>query len=346
MTTRSVFGLILSIALGLSACGSPLLPTATPTPTATVTATNTPSPTITSTPTATNTPIPTNTPTATNTPTPTLVPTIALGEEQTLPSAGYSFRPPEGYELDVQGAQVGVFDEAGTIIISVYGATSNPQNKSAEEILEAFIEGVFKKGEGTYKQEQAETVTVDGIEGLAFDLTGTLFGSPVKGKAIVVMPSKTQYLFGLGLANTGRDKALWENEGSRVFAALLDSIRFLIPPTPLPPSATVARPAAACAISGDVTYGYTMENPIKVGGGDFGGPSRERAYLDNLLGPQGEAISYVRLGSTIAGDVILDIYQISGLPNSVTLYVDEYNFTAPQAPVGLTCKAAFPLASP
>jgi hypothetical protein len=124
--------------------------------------------------------------------------------------------------VEVQGAQVGVFDKAGTIIISIYGATSNPQNKSAEEIADEFLAGVFKAGDGEYKKETSYTVTVDNIEGLAYDLTGTLFGSPLRGQAIIVMPSDEQFLFGLGIANTGRDKKRWENEGSKVFSALIN----------------------------------------------------------------------------------------------------------------------------
>ncbi|MGC1378142.1 MAG: hypothetical protein WA821_18070 [Anaerolineales bacterium] len=106
-----------------------------------------------------------------------------------------------------------------------------------------------------------------------------------------------------------------------------------------------AQPTGAC-VSTDKTYGYTQENPIKVGGDDFGGPPRERAYLDNLAGPHGEPISYNRTGSLDSGDTILDAYEISGLSKPVTLYIDEYSFTEPQAPVGFTCLGAFSLTAP
>jgi hypothetical protein len=93
----------------------------------------------------------------------------------------------------------------------------------------------------------------------------------------------------------------------------------------LEPTLTQAntQPTGACVMSTDKTYGYTQENPIKVGGDDFGGPSRERAYLDNLAGPHGEPISYNRTGSLDSGDTILDAYEISGLGAKVTLYIDE-----------------------
>jgi hypothetical protein len=126
--------------------------------------------------------------------------------------------------------------------------------------------------------------------------------------------------------------------------------------TPIPPDTPTVEPTftpaesnpagEACIISTDKAYGYTQENPIKVGGDDFGGPPRERAYLDNLAGPNGEPISYNRTGSLDFGDTILDAYIITGLATDVTLYIDEYSFTEPQAPVGFTCVGAFTLDAP
>jgi hypothetical protein len=144
-------------------------------------------------------------------------------------------------------------------------------------------------------------------------------------------------LFGLGIANTERERKRWENEGSIVFTALIDSVTF---------STSSNSSSGTCAISTDSTYGYTKENPIKVGGGAFDGPPRERAYLDNLLGPKGEMITYERTGSIPFGDTILDIYEIKGLTKTITLYIDEYDYTEPQAPVGFTCVSAFPLSKP
>jgi hypothetical protein len=124
--------------------------------------------------------------------------------------------------------------------------------------------------------------------------------------------------------------------------------------TPVPTSTVVIEPTTSgqasstgvCVISTDATYGYTQENPIKVGGDAFDGPPRERAFLDNLLGPNGETISYERTGSMPFGNTILDAFEITGLNKEVILYIDEYAFTEPQAPVGFTCLSAFPLAAP
>jgi hypothetical protein len=101
-----------------------------------------------------------------------------------------------------------------------------------------------------------------------------------------------------------------------------------------------------CVVSTDATYGYTQSNAIKVGGDDFGGPPRERAFLDNLLGPKGQNISYVRTGSMDFGDTILDAFRITGFGKQVILYIDEYSYTDPQAPLGFTCLTSFPFSKP
>ena len=322
----AMLGLFSIFSIVLSACS--VVPP--PSPTATVTS----SPSNTHLPTATFTPFPTKTPRPTNTP--TIEPTLALGEPKVIAEGGYSFRRPIGYKVDVQGAQVGIFDQAGTIIISIFGATSNPQNLSADEILDQFTTAVFKKGDGEYNKENPQTISVDGVDGLAYDITGTLFGSPLRGQAVIIMPNNNQFLFGLGIANTGQDKKRWENEGSKVFSGLINSVTF----------STSEQSSNGCTISTDNTYGYTQENPIKVGGDAFGGPARERAYLDNLLGPNGEKITYERAGSVSFGDTILDAFEITVAGKKITLYIDEYAFTEPQAPVSFTCVADFPLSKP
>lgn len=319
--------------LALTACNGQAQLTATPTET--LRPIDTPLATLTPTPAPTDTPRPTNTPKPSNTPPPTVKPTLALGELQHVEEGGFSFRAPLGYDVDVQGSQVGVFDKAGTIIISVIGVTANQSDKSPEGLIDEFLNEIAEQSSGDLKKETSYTVTIAGIEGVAFDVTGTLFGSPLRGQTVLVLRSPTQFLFGLGIANTGLDKKRWDNEGSRAFNALLSSIEF-----------TTARSTGSCVISTDNTYGYTQENPIKVGGGAFGGPSRERAYLDNLRGPNGEELTYERTGSVPFGDIILDIYEIKGLAKSITLYLDEYNYTDPKAPVGFTCVSAFPLAKP
>ena len=176
-------------------------------------------------------------------------------------------------------------------------------------------------------------------EGIVINLTGTLFDSPIEGQVFAVSPKKDFVVFGIGVSNLTSNDQLWKESGSVIFQGILDSLNFTEPPTSNIPS-------GECKISTDSTYGYSQENPIKVGGDAFEGPARERAYLDNLLGPNGESLSYERQGSLPTDTTILDIYIITGSGINETIYLDEYNYSEPQAPMGFTCKGEFPLSAP
>lgn len=98
----------------------------------------------------------------------------------------------------------------------------------------------------------------------------------------------------------------------------------------------------------DADYGLTADNPILVGGKDLKkGPEAERNYLDNLSGPNGEEISYKRIGSCcefetpngILGGGMLDKYEVTypGLSEPFILYINMYDPSPgePKAPQGL-----------
>lgn len=83
-------------------------------------------------------------------------------------------------------------------------------------------------------------------------------------------------------------------------------------------------------------YGYSEEDPILVGSEKLNdGPANERAYLDLLTGPNGEEISYNRLGSCCEfetenspfGGGLLDKYEVTyeGLDKPVILYMNMYD---------------------
>jgi hypothetical protein len=98
---------------------------------------------------------------------------------------------------------------------------------------------------------------------------------------------------------------------------------------------------ASCPVSADAEFGFKIEKAIRVGGGALYVASRERAYLDALRGPDGQAIQYRRLGSgpVAPNGGIVDIYEVTylGLEKPITLYIDAYRYDDPRAPKGLTC---------
>ncbi|MEO4005021.1 2-dehydro-3-deoxyphosphooctonate aldolase [Flavobacterium sp. CAU 1735] len=100
-------------------------------------------------------------------------------------------------------------------------------------------------------------------------------------------------------------------------------------------------------IATDSTYGYSKENPIKVGG-NTNGPANEQKFLSSLSGPNGEELWYKRSGSCCSfetrnssfGMGMLDVYKVTyeGKKDTLTLYFNMYDKVKPKAPLGLKFK--------
>lgn len=108
------------------------------------------------------------------------------------------------------------------------------------------------------------------------------------------------------------------------------------------PPAAVPAQQASCPVSADPEFGFKTENAIRVGGGAMYVAARERAYMDGLRGPDGQAIQYRRLGSGLRapnGGGPIDIYEVTyaGIEKPFTLYIDAYRYDTPRAPKGFTC---------
>lgn len=303
-----------------------------------------PIPTVIATPAPTDIPVPTSifTPEPKVSPAATINPTKAttleFGDTRIIVAGGYSIREPKKYRIEAGWADFSVKNFEDTFSISLTGFSTGTALYFPEEVAEGILKNIFKEANGEYQKSNPQKISIDGLNGLSFDLTAKLLGENMRGRVIVVKSTTNQFLFGLGLAKDDPNNQIWDGEGSRVFSELIKSIKFL---SGWPSSST-----RTCIVSTDNTYGYTQENPIRVGGDAMGGPARERGYLDNLLGPNGEKTSYNRLKSIPFDNTILDVYEITGLNKAMTLYLDEYSYTDPKAPVGFTCQTAFVLSQP
>jgi hypothetical protein len=102
-------------------------------------------------------------------------------------------------------------------------------------------------------------------------------------------------------------------------------------------------------ISDDKTYAYTEGNPVNVGLNINEGALNERRFLNALAGPNGEAITYVRVGSccpfktknaTLGGMGLLDKYKVEwrGQKDPIYLYLNLYDSGPMKAPSGMTIK--------
>ena len=99
--------------------------------------------------------------------------------------------------------------------------------------------------------------------------------------------------------------------------------------------------------SQDETYGFTANNPVRVGGGKEAGVRNQQRYLNALLGPRGEVLRFEREGScctfkigdgSVDNEGQLDIYTVSwkGRKEPLRLYLNMYEEGPLAAPRGLT----------
>ncbi len=319
--------------LSLAACTLPQPePSSTPVPTQAVLSTATAA--------STGTPqSPATPPLKTATALPSAVPfSVTFYPRQYASAGGFSITPPFDFPFQVIEKQAVVQNEEGSITISFYGELAPPVSQLPQEIVDSFVSTLMDRTGGVYNLGPGEPIDVDGAQGQSFNLDGYLGDFPFKGKAVALLVSEDQYLFGMVIANIEDDETLWSSQGEELFDSILHTVEF----------ASVVPGDELCPVSTDPTYGSIQENPIKVGGDWMDGPARERGYLDVLRGPNGENVSYERTGSELVGDVILDIFEITiaGQSEKKTLYVDEYNYEAPKAPVGFSCSSPIPLQAP
>jgi hypothetical protein len=109
--------------------------------------------------------------------------------------------------------------------------------------------------------------------------------------------------------------------------------------------------SSACPVSTDATYGYTITNPVRIGGGAMYVAAREQRYLNALRGPAGQRIVFKRSGSLpdkTNSATILDLYVVTydGLETPLNMYLDVYHFEPQFAPQGLVCGDKLTLSPP
>jgi hypothetical protein len=100
----------------------------------------------------------------------------------------------------------------------------------------------------------------------------------------------------------------------------------------------------------DKEYAFTPQKPVCVGGAKGNsGPLNERRFLNALLGPKGERVSYSRIGSccgfktpnALIGDGgLLDKYKvwIEGTTDTTIMYLNMYDADEMFIPVGYSAR--------
>jgi hypothetical protein len=125
-----------------------------------------------------------------------------------------------------------------------------------------------------------------------------------------------------------------------------EAIANLRTPAAPPETAGVANASGSrCPTTMDESYGFSAGNPVKIGLDGSSGPARELQYLNALRGPAGQSLRFRRVGTSLSGTVILDVYELNyeGLAGPVRIYLDAYHFEDPVAPRGFVCPIAIGL---
>ncbi|MBI5841725.1 MAG: hypothetical protein HZB19_16665 [Chloroflexi bacterium] len=276
-------------------------------------------------------PPPTLTATSTLTPTPTASPTpTAFLAEQTspisFPAGGFNFAPIRGYERDLSSYRAILTSPDEQVRLVLEGDTRPPGvhiNTIMKSYMEAFAAGIHE-----FSQGERRDVTIDGVEGISADYTGTLDEQPVKGRLTILAPEDSKLLTIVAQA-IGENR--WDREGELAYSAIIKNLSLFRPEI-----------SVSCPIAKDRDYGYTQEKPIKVGGGADFGSEMEKGYLSVLLGPRGEIVGYYWDESVEVNGVILDKYTIRFGNTYKTLYFDMYNDEELQVPFGLNCSTILP----
>lgn len=106
-------------------------------------------------------------------------------------------------------------------------------------------------------------------------------------------------------------------------------------------------PTAIVEVATDKTYGHESNNPIKVGGITANSMvQKEILYLNILAGPEGQDISFTRIGSCCMtpsenatfGQAMLDKYQLKWDNEIDTLYINMYDPGVLKIPYRFTAK--------
>jgi len=257
-------------------------------------------------------------------PTPVSTIEVILGDYEEIEHGGFRYPYLPDYWHTYRPGSVTLASEDQMVYITM-GIVPMLPDQTLGDSLRAFM---FSMSHDISNFDASEyyPLSVGNVEGLAADIEGSLFGRPSIGRIAMASHYEERVIVIFAFAAEAR----WRTEGETLFNALLTRVEFF-EPTPM---------EGFCPISSDSSYGYTEDNSIGVGRGDtLVGPSLERAYLDNLVGPGGQPVAYSRIGSLQTDDTILDIYEVKIVETSrtVRLYLDLYNLDQFMIPQGFYC---------
>jgi hypothetical protein len=142
-----------------------------------------------------------------------------------LKSGGFSLAVQPELEFETDDYSINLSDKGGELIISLNGKPYIASIYTLESFLDKYIVEMASRG-GSFNQSDPYEISIDGMNGIAIDLTGNFLEAPMAGKAVAISPDKDFIVFGLGMSNLNIHKNGWAESGSVIFEALIASIKF------------------------------------------------------------------------------------------------------------------------
>jgi hypothetical protein len=144
-----------------------------------------------------------------------------------IEEGGFSFRGPLGYESSYQRTQVILTSDDGDTVVSLIGGRSD-RMEDLEADLNHFVERISRTSLTLvdFDSSLSYEYRVDGIPGLAVEVTGMWGESSVTGRILVAAPSEDQLFYALAISPDISSGEGWEPQGRQAFEAIVNSINF------------------------------------------------------------------------------------------------------------------------
>lgn len=146
---------------------------------------------------------------------------------------------------------------------------------------------------------------------------------------------ETSYdIFIISIDGTGLDRVT-SDPGEEFYPSWSPGMEYLAQEVQEP----TAAPDSVCINSNEITYGYTMENPVRLGYDPREEGDIEAGCLPWLLGPQGQSLEVELLEEVETDTGYLCQVSISydGQTEADILYFDTTTYEQPKAPIGYSC---------
>ena len=173
----------------------------------------------------TSTPVSTSTDIPAPTAPPTLIPPTPSPRFINLKSGGFSLSVQPDLDFDIDDYSINISDKQGELLISLNGKPYIASSYTLESFLGKYVAEMAARG-GTLTSSEPYEIIIDGISGIAVDLTGSFLDNLIAGKAIIISPGKDFVVFGLGMSNLSTHTNGWDESGRLAFEMLINSIKF------------------------------------------------------------------------------------------------------------------------